>query len=156
MVTPGERNKPSSSTSRVSTPFSSPVEWRRTWDTEVDDALKQPPSFWMSRRCMMSIYIPNLWLNLWYREENAHFFTYLKNLNSHEIRKINGGQNQHLEARNQAPFSPKLALSPFKNAVLWATLKVPHNPQLEFSLHREKNNYTDMPLPTQSLHQCFT
>jgi hypothetical protein len=45
-------------------------------------------------------------------------FAYLKNLNSHEIRKIKGGQNQHLEARNQAPFSPKLALFPFKNAVL--------------------------------------
>jgi hypothetical protein len=66
----------------------------------------------------MSIYKPNLWLNQWYRGENAHFFTYLKNPNSHEIRKINGGQNQHLEARNQAPFSPKLALFPFKNAVL--------------------------------------
>ena len=30
----------------VSTPSSSHVEWRRTWDTEVDDALKQGSSFW--------------------------------------------------------------------------------------------------------------
>jgi hypothetical protein len=59
--------------------------------------------------------------------------------------KIKGEQNQHLEARNQAPFSLKLALFPFKNAVLWATLKVPHNPQLEYSLHPEKNNYTPTP-----------
>ena len=66
----------------------------------------------------MSIYKPNLWLNQWYRGENAHFFTYLKNPNSHKIQKINERQIQHPEARNRAPFSSKLALFSFKNAVL--------------------------------------
>ena len=109
------RQKPNSSTSRDSTPLSSHVEWRRrTWDTEVDDALKIAPSFWRNRRCMMSIYIPNLWLNLWYRGENAHFLLTWKIRIARKFGKINGGQNQHLEARNQAPFSPELALFPFK------------------------------------------
>ena len=102
-----------------------------------------------SRRCMMSIYKPNLWLNQWYRGENAHFLLTWKIRIATKYRKINGGQNQHLEARNQAPFSPKLALFPFKNAVLWDTLKVPHNPQLDFSLHPKKNNYTqNLTLPS--------
>ena len=113
---------------------------------------KQPPSFWMSRRCMMSIYIPNLWLNLWYRGENTHFLLTWKIWTATKYEKSMDGQNQHPEAGNQALFSPKLALFPFKNAILWDTLKVPHNPQLDFSLHPKKNNYTDIPLPTQSLH----
>ena len=63
----------------------------------------------------MSIYKPNLWLNQWYRGEKCPFFTYLKNLNSHKmLKKIKGGQNQHLGAPKQALLHHESALFSFK------------------------------------------
>ena len=82
------RYKPISSTSRDSTPLSSHVEWRRrTWDTEVDDAVKTAPFFLEKQEVHdVNIYTKSVARSVVSRGE-CSFFTYLKNLNSHKIRK---------------------------------------------------------------------
>ena len=62
-------------------------------------------------------------------------FAYLKNLNSHEILKINGRQNQHLGAPIQTLLHHESALFSFKNAVFWGSFKTPHNQQREILWH---------------------
>jgi hypothetical protein len=88
-----------------------------------------------NRRCMMSIYIPNLWLNLWYRGEKCTFLHTWKIWIATKCRKIKGRQNQHLGAPKQALLHHESALFLLKNVVFWGSFKMPHNQQREILWH---------------------
>ena len=97
---------------------------------------KQGPLSGGSRRCMMSIYIPNLWLKpvvSW--GEMPIFLHTWKIWIASKYRKSKEGQNQHLEALKQALLHHESTLFSFKNEVFWGSFKTPYNQQREILWH---------------------